>query len=794
MVYRFSWIAGLAAISFAFWELTKLLRPSVGTTHWQFIVLAGLALGIVITWTALSYRLSAALLAVLNLMALFLASARYAAPDDSFLVFPTRESLSVLWFELERAFQLIQTGIEPVLPVPGLVIIVTAVFWGLGAVLTWGLMRGHPFVALVPPIVVALQFATVDRRPTSLLRVAVFVLLVAGSILAVTIDERDQGAGRMARRGDVTFAAGRPSPTAAVLVSFIVLGAVFSVGALRTVVPRDGLLAWRNATGLTGSYFGSISYNPFTSIQRGLVAQTETPVFVATVTGDVAPTDVRFRLLTLESYSGGQWFAESPMVRPITERPWEVESQAYAGPTARVDTAVEILALAMDWLPAPYAPVDASSPDVSVEAALRVRSDDASIRYDGGRSYQGMQYAVSAAVPRIDSAVLATGRNGELSPLFATAQGEGESVPSPSAEIETRELEDEDRFLDLPEDIDPQIETEARAVTTNLQTPFEKGLALETWFRRSGGFVYDVRVTPGHEADTLAGWLFDEDNPDRRRGYCEQFATAMAVMARTLDIPSRVVLGFTPGERIGPNQVVVKDKNAHAWVELWMPTQGWVAFDPTPRSDGANPETAYGALEERLGFDVTEYLAQVPAPPPVDFNTGGGIRPDFAEDGPEVVFRGTGGADGSGATVPGWLVWAGVIVGVAGLLFAGMPLLKWLRHRRRMRRFESGDISAAWEDIVARLTDLGEAPSPSSTPVEVARSVDEAMRPLAAVYSRSIYGEGPLREDDVAVAGKSLQRTTETLTTRYSQTQRLIASYRLDSLLSGRRRRRRRRS
>ncbi len=104
-------------------------------------------------------------------------------------------------------------------------------------------------------------------------------------------------------------------------------------------------------------------------------------------------------------------------------------------------------------------------------------------------------------------------------------------------------------------------------------------------------FTYTVDIEPGHSAEDLADWLFTDESPTSGRGYCEQFATAMAVMARTVDVPSRVVLGFTPGET-GPDGVVtVRQRNAHAWVELWVDGQGWVRFDPTPRSDGVNPAT-----------------------------------------------------------------------------------------------------------------------------------------------------------------------------------------------------------
>jgi hypothetical protein len=244
-----------------------------------------------------------------------------------------------------------------------------------------------------------------------------------------------------------------------------------------------------------------------------------------------------------------------------------------------------------------------------------------------------------------------------------------------------------------------------------------------------------------------------------------------------------VVLGFTPGERIGADQVVVRDRNAHAWVELWIPSQGWISFDPTPRSDGLTT-AAYETLAVALGYDITEYLPDVPAPD--GSFTGGlpGIPPQLAED--EVLPGSSlpGGETATGRDLPSWLVFAAPLLAIVLLLLAAIPGLKWIRSRRRLRRLENGDISAAWEEIVARLTDLGDAPDPAKTPVEVADGVDTAMRPLAGVYGRSIYGlAGATTPADVATAASSLERTTEGLTTRYPKSRRLLAWYRVGSLV-----------
>ncbi len=187
MVYRYSWIAGLASIGFAFWELTRLLLPTGSGAKWQLVVLSGLAIGLIVTWTAITYRMRTIWIALLNLGALFIAATRFAAPSESILIFPTLAGLGALWTDLERAFDIIRHGVEPVRPNAGIVVILTALFWLLGSLLAWGLSKDHPFVALLPPLVVALQFATLNRRNDGLIVLGAFIVLVAGPIVLQTM-------------------------------------------------------------------------------------------------------------------------------------------------------------------------------------------------------------------------------------------------------------------------------------------------------------------------------------------------------------------------------------------------------------------------------------------------------------------------------------------------------------------------------------------------------------------------------------------------------------------------------
>jgi len=782
MVYRYSWIAGLASIGFAFWQLDGLLLPTGSGARWQLVVLSGFIIGLVITWTAVTYRLRTFVVVLINAGALFLAAARFAAPAESVFVFPTPAGLTSLWADLTRAFDVIRHGVEPVRPIAGIVIILTALFWLLGALLAWGLSKDHPFVALLPPLVVALQFATLDRRTGGLWTLAVFVVLVAGTVFAVAYDERDRGAGRMASsRPDPPSKA--PAPTAALLVALAVAVAVLGTGTLGPTVPRDGTITWRTPGGLAGGFYGSVSYNPYVSIHDGLVSQTGIPLFRATLDGDVPVNEVYFRLLTLENYRNGQWSASGREVYPLDEPPLEQPGHEYVGATRPLTADVEILALAQEWLPAPYAVTGA---DGSESEGFRIRRSDTALVFRGDRTYRNMEYRVFSEIPDVRPEEIVGDPGGGFSPLFTAAATAGESLP-PVGDVTFRELPDADRYTDLPENVDARVQQQAINLTQRLTTPFEKGLAIEHWFRETGGFVYDLEVDQGHSEDVLATWLFDNsaENDSYRRGYCEQFATSMAVMTRSIGIPTRVVLGFTPGSEIAPNEVVVLDKNAHSWVELWIPAVGWVKFDPTPRGDGANPVTSYERLSQALGFEIAAYLEQVPEPVRPDVEGGnpisGLLDPNIDPLLPTPVDSGNTSAGDS--TLVSWVPIIPISIALVLLIIAAIPILKWARHRVRMRRLDDGDISAAWEEIVVKLTDFGEEPDPSATPTEVAATVDDAMKPLASVYSRSVYGNANLLSNaQTDTARQSMQATSDRFAMRYSAMERFRSYYRLGSL------------
>lgn len=116
----------------------------------------------------------------------------------------------------------------------------------------------------------------------------------------------------------------------------------------------------------------------------------------------------------------------------------------------------------------------------------------------------------------------------------------------------------------------------AEQVTANARSDVDRIRALEEWMDRNTRYSLDAPLSP-RGVDVVDHFLFES-----RLGWCEQIASSLVVMARAVGIPARLAVGFAPGEwdDVG-NRFVVRERDAHAWAEVWFPDAGWVAFDPT---------------------------------------------------------------------------------------------------------------------------------------------------------------------------------------------------------------------
>src|SRR5262249_4226316 len=135
-------------------------------------------------------------------------------------------------------------------------------------------------------------------------------------------------------------------------------------------------------------------------------------------------------------------------------------------------------------------------------------------------------------------------------------------------------------------DID-QIKAIALEQTAGAATPYAKAEALRDYFRDpANGFHYDTSVGSLDTGSAILQFLHD------KKGFCVQFASAYAVMARSLGIPARAAVGFTQGTKEADGAYHVNSHNAHAWPEVYLNGLGWThLFDPTPANGSAGVTT-----------------------------------------------------------------------------------------------------------------------------------------------------------------------------------------------------------
>ena len=138
-------------------------------------------------------------------------------------------------------------------------------------------------------------------------------------------------------------------------------------------------------------------------------------------------------------------------------------------------------------------------------------------------------------------------------------------------------------YLRLPP-LDPRVPRLAAQITNSASNDFDRAAALENYLKTRFGYTLELPQTV--VKDPIANFLFE-----RKQGHCEYFASSMAVMLRTLGIPSRVITGFRSDEFNDlTGNYVVRAKDAHAWVEAYFPGYGWQTFDPTPAGASGTPQ------------------------------------------------------------------------------------------------------------------------------------------------------------------------------------------------------------
>jgi transglutaminase-like putative cysteine protease len=289
----------------------------------------------------------------------------------------------------------------------------------------------------------------------------------------------------------------------------------------------------------------------------------------------------------------------------------------------------------------------------------------------------------------------------------------------------------EGNYTALPEDLPYRVHELAWQLAGDIQNPYDRAKAIESYLREFP-VTFDIGDTPPGR-DTVDYFLFEA-----KSGYFNYHASAMAVMLRSLEVPSRLAVGFVIDEsdiNRDTGDYVVRDEDAYAWVEVYFPGHGWVEFNPSPDMPAE--------LRPRERDDELTV-------PPIDLEdieglpVGVGGQFPITDPGVGGDGVGSGGGSGPGAAVRVLLGLAvAVAVVVAASAFAWRRAFAGLSYPQAM-----------WEKTVRLRSWAGQPPEPGQTPATFGRGVArrfweiEDVGLLADVYNRSRFGAGAESEEE----------------------------------------------
>lgn len=579
---------------------------------------------------------------------------------------PLTRTWAAIWSDLQTSLDLIGEVVTPVDFGSGFGTMAMVVI-GFIAVTTdaFAVRYGGRVEVFVPAAATLFIVAAVGTEGE---RVPIAAIWIAVAFVSAHLIRRDHS-----RRHELhTVGRTKTSPPGAfVRAGFGALAFAAIVGVVAAVVaptlPGAGEEAWLTQRSRTGG----AELEPLVDVRRQLTDPSPTVLFTVR-----AQSPAYWRMASLPDFDGSRW--------TIPRRVLDSAAGELSPPLGSVEPGVEsvlnLQKFTIEGLAGNLTPVAASP--------TRLRASTQSLFYEP------------------ESGSLLVGTQG-LRPQDSYEIQSTMLLPSPDRLARaTSRTPPSDSYLELPEsDSISRLREVAFSIVPSEAPPYERALALQDYFRN--GFTYSLDVPPIEDADATLQFL------ERRSGYCEHFASTFALFARFLDLPSRVAIGFTPGDRAdsdsGAAVYTVRSMHAHAWPEVWFDGIGWVLFEPTP-GRGA-PNASY--------TNVPEEQAVEPEPPPTSPSTTTTLTPNVIAPSTTIGPAAPGQASsnprsGNGMPWP-WVL----IVGIPALLalwVAGLP--------RIFRRIVLGRIDSPilwmWRRAVA-LYELERGTFASSlSPLEVA--------------------------------------------------------------------------
>lgn len=443
------------------------------------------------------------------------------------------------------------------------------------------------------------------------------------------------------------------------------------------------------------------------SLRLGDDLRQPNPVEVLTVAadGESAPY---LRLTTLSRFDGRVWQPDRG----------ELQSQddGFGAPewgediaTEEVNTSIRVLRMSSSWLPVPYPAVDVQG----LSASWRVAPDNRTL-YSRSADAVGNDYTVTSS---------------RLIPTLEQIRAIDAAAPTTDPDEDPVEL--------------PGIIAELAAeVTADASTDYDRLVALQTWFRSQFAYSLETPVEEGFDgtgAEAVAQFL------EERSGYCVHFAGAFALMAESLGMQVRIVVGYLPGsltdEKRGAESVFsVTSDQLHSWPEVLFPGVGWVPFEPTA---SLGVPTAFRAGATQSGGPGSPSTPAPTTAPQTEQTSG-----------PEVDRSETGNESAGGNELRRLDPMPVVFTALGFVVLLLLPaLIRLVERRIRVDRARRGDSAAAWAELRDTLIDLQLPVSDADTPrVRAAGLVREsavdaaAMRRLTDAVEQANYarsGDAP---------------------------------------------------
>ena len=651
---------------------------------------------------------------------------------------PTADTWHAIDRQLSGGWHLLRTAPAPAPTTDGAILLAVLAVWCMATFADWlAFRRQTALAATTPALVFFVWTSTLGTDDVQVALTVAFCAAVGAFLLAQNVALLDQR-----RSWLVSQRGARPrwlAPAALLGGTAIVVALVVA-----PLVPGAGSDPLLDIAGNGRQGSGGHSYQPeippFVDIGRKLDAVDDVELF--TVRSKLPDY---WRIAALDQYSGaegGRWTLSAEGDGSVTVGlPSDVPANA-------LQQEFQIGPMGERWLPAAYEPIAINLPDTLVVKSSSTIVADAS-------RVSGLRYSVFSKLPQ-----LMAGQPVSQEEITAT----GDPVP---AEVR--------RYEELPQTSDMEaIADIARRVVDNAgvsaATPYEKARALRDYFRDpANNFVYNTTVGYTDNGAAILEFL------NARQGYCVQFASAYAVMARSLHIPARVAVGFTQGTRDAKGSYHVSSHDAHAWPEIYLSGLGWThLFDPTPSTE---PGSAGGS---DLPNDTSGSTATTPPPAtanPVPPTGGSGTAPNNrgTTPGTTPVPATLAPAESSSSSTDAWLPVVAVVGALLLAVVGYVGAVLALKRRRRNRRQQAVDpvfaVTGAWEEALDRLHEASVVPGPAQTPLDLAASVRRGanaataapMHELARVYGAARYGEGAVADDDARAAWESVDELERAL-------------------------------